>query len=189
MSEPTTFYTKLAFDQPLHWRFLAALSNGDADDGWVEVSVVGGYKDSRGDACKNSVHLLNALQNDVRVMELKHFCVGRFNTTTLPRGCRSSLSTETTAIIRGVAVDLLPSSPVGIFPAVFEWGNYDDFKVQIKDKFRLKTGRDPLDAEDLNKTAASTFKPKCLRNKANHDYLLRESGANNVLEHHIIHPD
>ena len=38
--------------------FLAALSSGYADHGRVEVSVVGGYTDVRGDAARNSLSLL-----------------------------------------------------------------------------------------------------------------------------------
>ena len=60
---------------------IAALSSGYADFGRVEVTVVGGYSDSRGDAAKNSLSLLRALQEEKRLLELKHFCVGKFNTT------------------------------------------------------------------------------------------------------------
>ena len=60
--------------------FSAHLSDGDADDGVVEVSVVGGYEDERGDASKNSLSLLTALHEDPRLMELRHFCVGPYNT-------------------------------------------------------------------------------------------------------------
>jgi hypothetical protein len=59
---------------------LAYLSDGNADDGYVEVSVFGGYEDDRGDAAKNSMSLLRALQDDPRTMELRYFCVGPYNT-------------------------------------------------------------------------------------------------------------
>ena len=81
------------------------------------------------------------------------------------------------AIIKGIAIDLKTQQ---IFPAMFEWGNYDDFKLQIKDKFRLKSGQDPMDSEEVNKTADSTFKPKSLRNKANHDYLVQSVNSKNL---------
>lgn len=58
----------------------AHLSDGDADDGVVEVTVVGGYEDERGDAAKNSLSLLHALHDDPRTVELRHFCVGPYNT-------------------------------------------------------------------------------------------------------------
>lgn len=147
---------------------IAALSHGYADHGRVEVSVVGGYTDARGDAAKNSLSLLHALQDDKRLLELKHFCVGKFNTTDAEKG-DNLLSTDTTAIIKGIAVDLKTQQ---LFPATFEWGNYDDFKLQLKDRMRMKVGQDPMDSEEANKTADSTFKPKSLRNKANHDYLV-----------------
>ena len=56
------------------------LSDGDADSGSVEVSVFGGYEDERGDAAKNSMSLLRALHDDARTLELRHFCVGPYNT-------------------------------------------------------------------------------------------------------------
>ena len=37
---------------------LAHLSDGDVDDGAVEVTITGGYEDERGDAAKNSMSLL-----------------------------------------------------------------------------------------------------------------------------------
>ena len=152
---------------------LAFLSRGYADGGRVEVSVFGGYQDARGDAAKNSLSLLNALQDDPRLLELKHFCVGRYNTK--PENKQNNiLSTECTAILKGIAVDLKVQR---VFPACFEWGNLDDFKLQIADKRRLKDGKNPVDSEEANKTAESTFKPKSLRNKTNYDYLLKEGKA------------
>ena len=137
---------------------LAFLSRGYADGGRVEVSVFGGYQDTRGDAAKNSLSLLNALQDDARLMELKHFCVGRYNTKPESKE-KNILSTESTAILKGIAVDLKVQR---IFPACFEWGNLDDFKLQIADKRRLRDGKTPVDTEEANKTADSTFKPKSL---------------------------
>ena len=46
----------------------------------MEVSVVGGYEDERGDAAKNSLSLLRALHDDPRLLEVRHFCVGAYNT-------------------------------------------------------------------------------------------------------------
>ena len=149
------------------------MSRGYADGGRVEVSVFGGYQDVRGDAARNSLSLLNALQDDPRLMELKHFCVGRYNT--MPEKKQNNiLSTESTAILKGIAVDIKLQR---IFPACFEWGNLDDFKLQIADKRRLRDGKNPVDTEEANKTADSTFKPKSLRNKTNYDYLLKEAKA------------
>ena len=41
-------------------------------------------------------------------------------------------------------------------------------------RFRKISGKDPIDTEERNKTADSTFKPKSLRNRAYHDKLLKE---------------
>ena len=41
-------------------------------------------------------------------------------------------------------------------------------------RFRKINGKDPIDSEETNKTADSTFKPKSLRNKVYHDKLLQE---------------
>ena len=104
-------------------------------------------------------------------MELKHFCVGSYNTKEVNKQ-NNILATETTAILKGIAVDIKLQR---IFPASFEWGNLDDFKLQIADKRRLRDGKEPVESEEANKTADSTFKPKSLRNRANYDYLLKES--------------
>ena len=78
-----------------------------------------------------------------------------------------------------------------IFPAVFDWAQFSDFQVgddrrgikkqfrpwfqlitifncqtQLLDKVRMKLGQVPMDTEETNKTADSTFKPKSLRNRA-----------------------
>ena len=147
------------------------MSRGYADGGRVEVSVFGGYQDTRGDAARNSLSILNTLQDDPRLLELKHFCVGKYNTQSA-KNQNNILSTETTAILKGIAVDIKLQR---IFPACYEWGNMDDFKLQIADKRRLKDGKSPMDTEDAHKTADSTFKPKSLKNRANHEYLIKES--------------
>ena len=44
-----------------------------------------------------------------------------------------------------------------------------DFSVcqtQLLDKVRMRLGQVPMDTEETNKTADSTFKPKSLRNRA-----------------------
>lgn len=41
---------------------------------------MGGYEDARGDAAKNSMSLLKALHETARLIELRHFCVGPYNT-------------------------------------------------------------------------------------------------------------
>ena len=75
---------------------------------------------------------IRALHEDPRLLELRHFCVGRFNTVRVdPRDSDNLLRTETTAILKGIAVDLRTQQ---IFPANFEWGNYADFKMQITDR-------------------------------------------------------
>jgi hypothetical protein len=135
--------------------------------------VFGGYQDTRGDAARNSLSLLNVLQDDERLMELKHFCVGRYNTK--PENKQKNIlfpQPDSTAILKGIAVDLKVQR---VFPACFEWGNLDDFKLQIADKQRLRDGKRPVDTEEAKKTAESTFKPKSLRNKTNYDYLLKEA--------------
>ena len=38
-----------------------------------------------------------------------------------------------TAILKGIAVDLQTQI---LFPAIFAWGQYEDFKSQIKDKYQ-----------------------------------------------------
>ena len=57
---------------------IAALSCGNVDD--IQVSVVGGYTDVRGDAAKNSLSLLDALHQHWAYLNLVHFCVGKYNT-------------------------------------------------------------------------------------------------------------
>eukprot|EP00095_Tigriopus_kingsejongensis_P011842 maker-scaffold1129_size60621-snap-gene-0.12 protein:Tk11842 transcript:maker-scaffold1129_size60621-snap-gene-0.12-mRNA-1 annotation:"n-terminal asparagine amidohydrolase" len=144
---------------------IAYLSNGDVDDGLVEVTITGGYEDERGDAAKNSMSLLRALHEDARLVELRHFCVGPYNTTAASEekvGPHLRLGPKT-AILKGMALDL--KSQI-IFPAIFDWGQLSDFQTQIQDIARIKSGLPPLDTEDAHKTADSTFKPKSLRNRA-----------------------
>ena len=142
------------------------MSRGFIDDGRVQVSVFGGYSDARGDAAKNSMSLLNAIQEVGVTLALVHFCVGRFNTTT-------TKDNKSTAILKGIAIDLKTST---MFPAAYNWGQFSDFKTQIEDSFRRKTGnQNIMDTEEAHKTADSTFKPKSLRNKANYKKLLDES--------------
>ena len=57
---------------------IAALSCGNVDS--IQVSVVGGYTDVRGDAAKNSLSLLDALHQHWAYLNLVHFCVGKYNT-------------------------------------------------------------------------------------------------------------
>ncbi len=65
--------------------------------------------------------------------------------------------------ISGIALDLKAQL---LFPAVFDWGQFSDFDLQIKDKLRVRMGGAPLDTEEHHKTEGSTFKPKSLRNRA-----------------------
>ena len=48
------------------------LSKGDLDEGHIQVSVFGGYTDERGEAAKNSMALLGALQESNRLIEVYH---------------------------------------------------------------------------------------------------------------------
>nr|ACO10559.1 N-terminal asparagine amidohydrolase [Caligus rogercresseyi] len=135
---------------------IGALSRGYVDEGRIEVTVVGGYTDSRGDAAKNSMSLLRAIHESSIVLNLIHFCVGPYNTT-LENG-------TSTAILKGICVDLKTQT---IFPAVFNWGQFSDFKTQIEDRFRTRHGvGEQMDSEDRFKTRESTFKSKSLRNTA-----------------------
>jgi hypothetical protein len=135
---------------------MAFLSCGNCDN--IEVTVVGGYTDVRGDAAKNSLSLLRSLHDHWCVLNLKHFCVGKYNTTTREEdGCN-------TAILRGISVDL---STQELFPAIYDWGQYEDFKTQIQVKFRNKHDDDDKESTATKRiTADSTFKPKSLKNQA-----------------------
>ena len=62
---------------------IAALSCGNVDD--IQVSVVGGYTDVRGDAAKNSLSLLDALHQHWAYLNLVHFCVGKYNTQVMAK--------------------------------------------------------------------------------------------------------
>ena len=54
------------------------LSKGDLDEGHIQVSVFGGYTDERGEAAKNSMALLSALQESNRLIEVCHSCLLNF---------------------------------------------------------------------------------------------------------------
>ena len=92
----------------------------------IEVTVVGGYTDARGDAAKNSLSLLQSLHEHWCYLNLVHFCVGKYNTQ-----MEDGLNV---AILKGIAVDL---SAQEIFPAIFAWGQYEDFKVSSHDLVQL----------------------------------------------------
>jgi len=130
-------------------------SKEDQEEGHIMVSVFGGYTDERGDAAKNSMSLISALQESERTVEIEHFCVGPFNTTKDKEG-------KNTAILIGIAFDLRTQI---IFPASFPWNNFQDFSTQLQDRFLRRTGQGALlDDDDKHKTKDSTFKPKALRN-------------------------
>lgn len=115
----------------------AHLSDGDADNGQVEVTITGGYEDERGDAAKNSMSLLQALQEDRRLVELRHFCVGPYNTKEANEekvGPHLRFGPKT-AILKGMALDLKSQM---IFPALFDWGQMSDFQTQIRVSYPLK---------------------------------------------------
>ncbi len=99
------------------------MSGGYIADGSVQVSVIGGYIDERGDAVKNSLTLLKTLHEEERVLELIHFCVGSYNTakagnlkseksiqstnkTFFFSGKDYRYGTPTMAILKGIAIDL-----------------------------------------------------------------------------------
>lgn len=129
---------------------ISALSSGDVS--YIEVTVVGGYTDVRGDAEKNSLSLLSALHHHRVSLYLKHFCVGRYNTLFNP----STGLNE--AILKGIAIDLKEQT---MFPAIYNWGRFEDFKMQLETKFRVRQ----YDEEcAVRITADSTFKPKSLKN-------------------------
>ena len=109
------------------------LSEEGADHGQVEVTIVGGYQDERGDAAKNSISLLHALHQDSRLVELRHFCVGPYNTKKarsddVKMGPHLTFGAKT-AILKGLALDLKTQI---VFPALFDWCNFSDFDTQIK---------------------------------------------------------
>ena len=98
------------------------ISRGDRWCG-VEVTVVGGYEDERGDAAKaekpfcfsqyfsqkiiahfqNSMSLLRALHEEPRLVEVRHFCVGPYNTRDTEPGERNGGGAvgPKTAILKG----------------------------------------------------------------------------------------
>lgn len=134
---------------------MSTLSCGNAD--YIEVTVVGGYTDVRGDAERNSMALLSSLHEHWAEFYLKHFCVGKYNTVLNPE---SGLNE---AILKGIAIDLQQQE---MFPAVFSWGQYEDFKDQLKIKvLRLTCYSEGEIKEEERITADSTFKPKSLKNR------------------------
>jgi len=141
---------------------ISALSCDNSDN--IEIGVYGGYTDIRGDAAKNSLSLLKSLYSHWCVLHLKHFCVGKYNTMLDEYG-------NNTAILKGIAVDLQTQI---LFPAIFAWGQYEDFKSQIKDKYQRIMSTDSDNVDGANEvatrtariTADSTFKPKSLKNQA-----------------------
>lgn len=143
-------------------REISALSCDNSDN--IEIGVYGGYTDIRGDAAKNSLSLLKSLYSHWCVLHLKHFCVGKYNTMLDEYG-------NNTAILKGIAVDLQTQI---LFPAIFAWGQYEDFKSQIKDKYQRIMSTDSDNVDGANEvatrtariTADSTFKPKSLKNQA-----------------------
>jgi hypothetical protein len=70
----------------------------------IQVSVIGGYTDERGDAARNSLTLLRTLHDEPRVMELRHFCVGAYNTVRAENDYK--YGTPTMAVLKGIAIDL-----------------------------------------------------------------------------------
>ena len=69
-----------------------------------------------------------------------------------------------------------------LFPAIFDWGQFEDFKLQIKDKFkRFKSNEDNENSEATTRTARitadSTFKPKSLKNQARAIELIAKLGS------------
>ena len=46
-----------------------------------------------------------------------------------------------TAILKGITIDLKSQL---IFPAVFEWGQFQDFQTQLKDRVRLTENEEEL---------------------------------------------
>ena len=79
------------------------------------------------------------------------------------------------AILKGIAIDLHKPD---IFPAVYNWGQYEDFKSQLQDKVKrtlmciepryrdiesIISGSEQNESESL--TDGSTFKPKSLKNR------------------------
>ena len=129
---------------------IATLSYGNYDN--IEVTVVGGYTDIRGDAARNSISLLKSLHEHWCGLDLNHFCVGKYNTEQGEDG-------GNVAILKGIAFDLKQQE---MFPAIFAWGQFEDFKNQLKEKILEK-----IKDDDTNRlTDHSTFKPKSLKNHA-----------------------
>ena len=65
------------------------------------------------------------------------------------------------AILKGIAIDLHEPD---IFPALYNWGQYEDFKTQLKVKAKCKKISESNELKSM--TDGSTFKPKSLKNHA-----------------------
>jgi len=145
---------------------IAALSCGNVDS--IQVSVVGGYTDVRGDAAKNSLSLLDALHQHWAYLNLVHFCVGKYNTQP------NENEGHNEAILKGIAIDLQEPD---IFPALYNWGQYEDFKTQLKVKAKCKKISESNELKSM--TDGSTFKPKSLKN---HSRTVKNSGKTRQAE-------
>jgi len=153
------------------------LSKDDLSRGHIQVSVFGGYTDERGEAAKNSMALLEALQESERILEMVHFCVGPFNTCKDKQG-------KNTAILIGIAMDLRSQI---IFPASFPWNNFEDFSTQLQDRVMRRSGQGKiLDDDDKHKTKLSTFKPKALRNPKTYKNLENSGGEKPKVTKNIV---
>jgi len=142
--------------------------------GQLEVSIFGGAMLlPNDDYAKNAMSLLRALTSSDRALHLTHLCVGPYNTQLDQDGKAKS-------ILSGVAVDLGSGR---IFPASFEWNNFEDMTNQIKNivlRFLLHFHNHPPQHTDVifgrrgggekkgvgeeKITKLSTFKPKPFRN-------------------------
>lgn len=91
-----------------------------------------------------------------RQLHLIHLCVGPYNTWTDEHG-------QAKTILSGVAVDLETRR---IFPASFEWNNFEDMTEQIKNMVLRRGGQKIVGEERIAITKLSTFKPKPLRSPA-----------------------
>ena len=72
------------------------------------------------------------------------------------------------AILKGIAIDLQEPD---IFPALYNWGQYEDFKTQLKVKVKCKRISESNELKSM--IDGSTFKPKSLKNQS-------QTGKNSV---------
>ena len=165
---------------------IGALSHDNFDN--IEVSVVGGYTDVRGDAAKNSLSLLKSLHEHWSYLNLKHFCVGKYNTQ------KSEATGTNEAVLKGIAIDLEKGGV--IFPALYNWGQFEDFKNQLQDKYRRAFLLEPEfmpQTENVSRiTDGSTFKPKSLKNqsrKLKEEIKTEDSLKKGLKRAHILEPD